>query len=106
MLQRLSFLFLIPALLFSSCAEVQSPLASPEDLAIKQKLIEALGEYNRTLNVTISGGRVYFEGELKNFEELQRAMSIARDIPGVTSIVEEPVYLTEVGNMGDGSKDR
>ncbi len=82
-----------------SCAAAGSPFASPEDAALKQKLTAELGQYTRTMNITVSGGRVYMEGDLKNQAELEDAMAVIRATEGVTSIMED-VFLTDVGPQG------
>ncbi|MCC8195021.1 MAG: BON domain-containing protein [Deltaproteobacteria bacterium] len=87
-----------------SCAAARQPFASPADAALKQELTAALGpDYTRTLNITVSGGRVYMEGELRNQAELDEARAIIRGTQGVTSIMED-VFLSDVGPQGDNYK--
>ncbi|SBW05288.1 exported hypothetical protein [uncultured delta proteobacterium] len=98
---------LLPAVLAVcvSCAAAHQPFASPGDAALKQEITAKLGPYyTRTLIVTVSGGRVYMEGELRNFDELSDAKDIIRSTNGVTSIMED-VFLTDVGPQGDNSYD-
>lgn len=110
MLSHLSRFLVIPAVmaLCLSCAETHQPFAVSEDAALKQHLTEALGpRYTRTMHITVSGGRVYMEGELQNKAELDDARSIIKETPGVTSVMEH-VFLTEVGPEGgrDDTADR
>lgn len=103
MLSHLSRFLVLPAVmtLCLSCAETHQPFAASEDAALKQHLTEALGpHYTRTMYITVSGGRVYMEGELQNKAELDDARSIIKGAPGVTSIMEH-VFLTDVGPEGD-----
>lgn len=80
-----------------ACASARQPFAAPEDAALKQTLTEALGSYYiRTMHITVSGGRVYMEGELRNRQELADAMAIIRGTEGVTAIVED-VFLVDIG---------
>lgn len=83
-----------------SCAGVTGPFASTEDAALKAELTEALGQhYMRTMHITVSGGRVYMTGELRDRRELLDAMSIIRSARGVTDIMED-VFLIDVGQNG------
>ncbi len=102
---------LFPALLLPavvavcvSCAAATPPFASPEDYAVKQKLTAELGPYTRTMTVTVSGGRVYLEGYLENFQELQNVLEIVRETEGVTQIMEN-VDLVEPGSPRDNGND-
>ena len=101
MRSRLFSLLLFPAVLAFciSCAAGGQPFAAPEDAALKQRLTAALGVHTRTMHITVSGGRVYLEGELKNQMELEDAKAIIRATDGVTSIMDD-VFLTDVGPQG------
>ena len=103
MMKKRHFFPLIVALLMvcASCATAQPPFASAEDTATKEKLIAALGEYSNTLVVTVSGGRVYYEGELQSRDDLMNAVGIAQGTSGVTSVMYGDVYLTDSGIFGD-----
>lgn len=98
---RFFSVLLFPAILVFcvSCAGGAQPFASAEDAALKQKLTAELGPHTRTMNITVSGGRVYMEGDLKNKAELDEAMDVIRAADGVTSIMED-VFLTDVGPQG------
>lgn len=81
-----------------SCATVHSPFLSSEEAATKQKLTEELAQYPG-LRVTVSGDRVYLEGELQDKAELDHARGVALEAPGVKSVMDD-VYLIKVGSMG------
>lgn len=81
-----------------SCATVQSPFASPEEAAIKRELTAELVQYPG-LRITVSGDRVYLEGELQDKAELDHARGVALETPGVKSVMDD-VYLIKVGSMG------
>lgn len=82
-----------------SCATAHQPFAAPADAALKKELTAKLGDYTRTMTITVSGGRVYMEGELLDQNELQDAMTIIRETEGVTSVMES-VFLVNIGPQG------
>lgn len=82
-----------------SCATVQPPFASPEEVAIKRKLTEDLAQY-RDLRITVSGDRVYLEGEVLDKAELDHARGVALKTQGVGSVMDN-VFLINVGPMGN-----
>ena len=81
-----------------ACAAIQPPFATPEEVAIKRALTEQLARYPG-LVITVSGDRVYLEGEVLNKTELDNAIEVARGTEGITSVMDD-VYLIEVGSMG------
>lgn len=91
-------LLAVSAVALVSCAGVRPPFASPEEIAVKQKLSEELAQYPG-LRITVSGDRVYLEGEVLNKAELDHAIATAREIPGITSVMDT-VFLIEVGSGG------
>lgn len=97
---------LLPAVLAVciSCATAHQPFATPADAAIKQEILAKLDPTAGALNITVSGGRVYMEGELRNFDELEAAKAVIQETKGVTSIVDN-VFLTDVGPQGDNGYD-
>ena len=103
---RIFSALLLPAVLTVcvSCAVATPPFASPEDYAVKQKLEAALDNYTRTMTVTVSGGRVYLEGYLEDFQELQDVLEIVRETDGVTGIMED-VQLVQPGSAHDNGND-
>jgi len=88
-----------------SCATAVPPFSSAEDHSLKQKLEAELSSYTRTMTVLVSGGRVYLDGYLENFEELQNVLEIIREADGVTQIVEN-VHLVQLGSPHDNGNDR
>ncbi len=102
-------LLLLPAVLAFcvSCATARPPFASDEDWALKQQLTEKLGDYTRTMTVTVNSGRVYLEGSLPNFDDLQRVLEIVRETDGVREVMDR-VDLVEPGRPngnGDWLRD-
>lgn len=84
---------------FVSCAAVQPPFASPEEVAIKRELTEKLAEYPG-LKITVSGDRVYLEGEVLNKTELDHARSVVLETQGVKSVMDN-VFLIQAGRIWD-----
>ena len=103
---RLFSVLLLPAVLAVcvSCAVATPPFVSPEDYAVKQRLEADLGKYTRTMTVTVSGGRVYLEGYLEDFQELQDVLEIVRETEGVTEVMED-VNLVQPGSAHDNGSD-
>lgn len=94
-----SLLFAACISILASCAAVQPPFASPGEIAIKRKLTEDLAQYPG-LRITVSGDRVYLEGEVLNKAELDHARSVAQGTQGVKSVMDD-VFLIQAGRIWD-----
>ncbi|MDL2210350.1 BON domain-containing protein [Desulfovibrio sp. OttesenSCG-928-O18] len=88
-------------LLAAACANMAPPLANPADAALNRAVTEAIGDYTRTVNTTTVGGRVYLEGWVPNSAEREEVIALAKEVPGVTEVVED-LHLEEVGSLDGG----
>lgn len=91
-------LLIMGILALTACVGGKPPFVSDSDWAIKEKLLAELAEY-RDLRISVSGGRVYLEGEVPNVPDRNRAFAAAKATEGVNSVMEN-LYLTEVGSNG------
>lgn len=82
-------------LALTACVGGKPPFMTDSDWAIKQKLLAELAEY-RDLRISVSGGTVYFDGDVPNVPDRNRAVATAQETPGVKAVFED-LYLTEVG---------
>ena len=89
----------------SACAPGQRPFADPADTARHAQIVSALGEYAETVHASAVGGRVYLDGTLPNFNDLQEVLNRVGSVPGVRDIVYNEVILTEIGSNGDNNSD-
>lgn len=89
-------------LLFAAgCAGLQNP----HDVALQQKVTQAIGEYSPSVLVSAAGDRIYLSGELHNFTELQTVLERVRAVPGVHSVMYDDVELLDPGSPHDSSSN-
>ena len=81
-------LLIAGVLVLTACAAGRPPFMTDSDWAIKQSIQTELSEY-KDLKIIVSGGTVYFDGEVPNVSDRNRAVATAKEIPGVKAVFED-----------------
>ncbi len=76
-------------------------MQNPQDAALQQTVTKSLGEFSPGVYATVAGDRVYLDGQLRNFNELQTVLARVRTIKGIHSVMYDDVILTEPGSPHD-----
>ncbi len=98
MLRKLwiSTLAALVLLISAGCA-----MQNPQDAALQQNVTEALGEFSPGVYATVAGDRVYLNGDLRNFNDLQTVVRRVQGVRGVHTVMYDDIVLTEPGSPHD-----